>query len=41
MYECVDIQRAIENGQFKTLNDVLNAVTKRVTSIDLKLKSET
>ena len=41
MYECSDIQSAIESGQCKTIQDVLSAVIKRSRSIDLKLNSET
>ena len=41
MYECIDIQLAIEKGQFKTLNDVLTAVTKRAEKIDNDLKQNT
>ena len=38
MYECVDIQRAIESGQFKTLDDVLTAVTTRSEAINKELE---
>ncbi len=41
MYECLDIQSAIESGQFKSIQDVLSAVIKRSRSIDLKLNYET
>lgn len=38
MYECVDIRRAIERGEFKTLNDVLAHVTERGSALDAKLR---
>ncbi|GAB0154697.1 hypothetical protein MnBA_40970 [Marinobacterium sp. BA1] len=37
MYECIDIQRAIESGQLKTLDEVLEAVQRRAESIDAEL----
>ena len=38
MYECIDIQRAIEDGQLKSLEDVLSAITQRAEHIDKELK---
>lgn len=37
MMECIDIERGIESGQFKSLNDVLKAVKKRSQSINKAL----
>lgn len=34
MYECCDIEKAIQSGQFKTLDDVLEHVTERSSSIN-------
>lgn len=38
MYECVDIQSGIEEGHFKTLDDVLAFVTARSDAINRSLK---
>ncbi len=38
MYECVEIQCAIESGQFKTLEDVLEAVKARSAAIKNRLR---
>lgn len=41
MYEALDIQLAIESGQLKTLDDVLQAVKDSAASISQLLKAET
>lgn len=38
MLESVDIERAIESGQFKTLDDVLVNVRARAAAIDANLR---
>lgn len=38
MYECVDIETAIESGQFKTVGEVLDAVKARSAAIDKTLR---
>lgn len=38
MYECVEIQCAIESGQFKSLEDVLEAVKARSVAIGNRLR---
>lgn len=40
LMECCDISLAIESGQFKSLDDVLAAVTARASSINQQLIDE-
>lgn len=37
MMECCDIEMAIESGQFKTINDVLEAVKATATNLQNEL----
>lgn len=39
MYECVDIQTAIESGDLKTIGDVLTFVAARSNAINQMLKN--
>ncbi|MCM3581927.1 MULTISPECIES: hypothetical protein [Ralstonia] len=38
MYECVDVRRAIEGGEFKTLADVLAHVSERGSALNARLR---
>lgn len=38
MYECLDIQQAIDSGQFKSLEEVLEAVKARSAGIGATLR---
>lgn len=38
MYECADIQMAIESGQFTTIEQVLEAVKARAEAINARLR---